>query len=118
MITANQFIRCLTDNSYVGRRNSITARNLSIHFGISDGRAEVEMRNVIRNAINQEYLIGSCNRGFYMIDSLDEIECNLNSLKSRAENILLRRRNLLRNWNNIPNQQNRTALQDLEIRDI
>ena len=55
------------------------------------------MRNVIRNAIDQGYLIGSCNRGFYLIISLNEIEHNLNSLRSRDGNILLRRRNKNRN---------------------
>ena len=76
------------------------------------------MRSVIRNAITQGWLIGSNNRGFYIIDSLDEIEHNLNSLRSRAKQILKRRRNILNSWNNMPNQQNLTALRDLEIREI
>lgn len=76
------------------------------------------MRNVIRDAISQGHLIGSCNRGFYLINSLNEIEHNLNSLKSRAENILIRRRNMLNLWNNQANQQTPTNLPDLEIREI
>ena len=105
-------------NNNIGEQNPITAGDLANHFGISDGGVQVEMRNVIRDAIDQEYLIGSCSQGFYLISNLNEIERNLNSLKSRAENILLRRRRLLNIWNNEPDQQNPTTLQDLEIRSI
>jgi hypothetical protein len=118
MVTVNQLTQYFRDNNYIGRQNSITARNLALHFDISDGGVEVEIRNVIRNAIDQEHLIGSHSRGFYIINSLNEIEHNLNSLRSRAENILRRRRNMLNNWNNMPDQQNPTTLQDLEIREI
>ena len=118
MATVNQLIQYLTANNNIGRQNPITAGNLAIHFGISDGGVQVEMRNVIRNAIKQGHLIGSCNRGFYLINSLPEVEHNLNSLRSRAKNILVRRRNILKSWNDRPNQQNKTNLSDLEIREI
>lgn len=118
MATVNQLIQYLTANNNIGRQNPITSGNLANHFGISDGGVQVEMRNVIREAIDQGHLIGSCNRGFYFINNLNEIEHNLNSLRSRAENILLRRRNMLNIWNNLPNQNNPTILQDLEIREI
>jgi len=118
MATVNQLFQYLRVNNYYGRQNPITANNLANHFGISDGGVQVGIRNVIRNAIAQGYLIGSCNRGFYIINSLNEIEHNLNSLRSRAEKILIRRRNMLNLWNNMSNQQNPTALQDLEIREL
>ncbi len=118
MATVNQLIKFLTANNNIGRQNPLTAEDLANHFGISDGGVQVEMRNVIRAAINQGHLIGSCNRGFYFINSLNKIEHNLNSLRSRAKNILIRRRNMLNIWNNMPNQQNSTILQDLEIREI
>jgi len=105
-------------NNNIGRQNPITAGDLANYSGISDGSVQVEMRNVIRDAIGQGYLIGSCNRGFYFINSLNEIEHNLNSLRSRSENILTRRRNMLNIWNSMPNQNNPTTLQDLEIREI
>ena len=63
MATVHQLLQYLTANNYIGRQNPITASNLAIHFKISDGGVQVEMRNIIRDAINQEYLIGSCNRG-------------------------------------------------------
>ena len=118
MATVNQLFQYLRTNNNVSRQNPITARDLANHFGISDGGVEVEIRNVIRNAIKQGHLIGSCNRGFYLINSLPEVEHNLNSLRSRAKNILVRRRNILNSWNNRPNQQNQTNLRDLEIREI
>lgn len=118
MATVTQLIQHLTANNNIGSQNPITAGNLAIHFAISDGGVQVEMRNVIRNAIKQGYLIGSCNKGFYLINSLPEVEHNLNSLRSRADNILVRRRNILTSWNDRPNQQNPTALPDLEIGEI
>jgi len=110
-----QFLR---NSNHVGKLRTIIARDLALHFNISDNGTKVPIRKVITNAISQGELIGSCNKGYYIMDSLDEIEHNLNSLRSRAENILLRRRNMLNNWNNIQNQQNRTTLQNLEIREI
>jgi len=103
MATIAQLIQHLKANNNIGRQHPITASNLAIHFGISDGGVQVGMRNVIRNTIDQGYLIGSCNSSFYLINSLNEIEHNLNSLGSRAENILIRRRNMLNIWNNRAN---------------
>lgn len=118
MATVAQLMQYLTANNFIGRQTPITASDLAIHFGISDGGVQVGMRNVIRDAISQGDLIGSCNRGFYLINSLNEIEHNLNSLRSRAENILIRRQNMLNLWNNPSNQQTPTNLPDLEIREI
>jgi hypothetical protein len=70
------------------------------------------MRDVIRDAIANNELIGSHSRGFYLIGTITELEENLDSLQSRAENILLRRRNMMTNWNN-QNQTNQTTRTDL-----
>jgi hypothetical protein len=118
MPTVRQLINFLRSNNHIGHRNPITDRNLALNFSISDGGVEVAMRNVIRVAIEQGKLVGSNNRGFYIIDNLKEIEHNLNSLRSRAEKNLQRRRNLLNDWNNQPNQNNPTNLTDLEIEEI
>jgi hypothetical protein len=115
MPTVQQLIDFFRANNYIGHLNPITARNPALHFNISDGGVEVVMRDVIREAIKQGQLIGSNSHGFYIIDDLPEIEHNLNSLQSRAEKILQRRRNLLNDWNNIPNQNNPTNLTDLII---
>ncbi len=114
----HELILYLNNNGHIGRENSITATELAVFFGISDRGVEVEMRDVIRNAINRGNLIGSCNRGFYIIRNLTEIEENLNSLQSRAESILNRRQSMRNGWNNLPNQQNPTTLPDLRIESI
>jgi hypothetical protein len=53
MVTVNRLIQYLTANNNIGRQNPITAGNLANHFGISDGGVQVEMINVIRDAIDQ-----------------------------------------------------------------
>jgi len=115
MPTIQQLISYLRTNNHIGHNNPITARNLALYYNISDGGVEVAIRSVIRNAIEQGELIGSCNRGFYIIDNRNEIEHNLNSLRSRAENIIHRRRNLMNDWNDQPNQNNPTNLPNLRI---
>ena len=115
MPTVDQLIQYLRDNNHVSEQNPIIARDLAIYFNISDNGTEVPMRKEITNAISQGELIGSCNKGYYIMDSLDEIEHNLNSLRSRAKEILIIIRNMLNSWNDMPNQQNETRLQNLEI---
>lgn len=73
------------------------------------------MRNIIRDAISQGELIGSNNRGFYVIDSLSELNENLDSLQSRAESILLRRSNMMNSWN-ARNQTTQSSRTDLFVR--
>lgn len=87
MPTVVQLIQYLRSNNHIGSGSPITARDLARHFGISDGGAEVEIRDIIRLAIEQNEIIGSHSRGFYLIGTLAELEENLDSLQSRAENI-------------------------------
>ena len=115
MPTIQQLIQYLRTNNHIGSAHSVTAGDLANHFGISDGGVQVEMRNVIRDAIANGELIGSHSRGFYIIDNLAEVDENLDSLQSRAENILARRRNTLNNWNN-QNAANRSTRLDLYVK--
>ena len=115
MPTIQQLIQYMRTNNHIGGTNPVTAGDLANHFGISDGGVEVEMRDVIRTAIAQNELIGSHSRGFYIIGTLRELEENLDSLQSRAENILLRRRNMMSNWNN-QYTTNQTLRTDLFVR--
>jgi len=115
MATVQQLIQYLRGNNHIGSGSPITAGDLARHFGISDGGVEVEMRDVIRDAISQNELIGSHSRGFYLIGTLAKLEENLDSLQSRAENILLRRRNMRTSWNN-QNPTNQTTRTDLFVR--
>lgn len=117
MPTVNDLITFLNTNNHIGSQNAITARNLALHFNVSDGGVEVEIRDIIREAINQGNLIGSHNRGFYLISCIDEVEHNLNSLRSRAENIIDRRRNILNTWNT-NNPQDTTDISDIDINEI
>ena len=107
MPTIRQLVNFLRTN-HVGKANSITASSIAHHFHISDGGVEVETRNIIRDAIERGELIGSSNRGFYIINELSDIEHNLNSLKSRAREILSRRQLLRSTWNRVhPGQRSR-----------
>jgi hypothetical protein len=115
MPTIQQLIQYLRTNNHIGSANAVTAGVLANNFGISDNSVQVEMRNVIRDAISNGELIGSNNTGFYLIDNLAELEENLDSLQSRAENILIRRRNTLNNWNN-QNPNNQSTRTDLFVR--
>jgi hypothetical protein len=114
MPTVQQLIQYLRTNGYTGSSSYITAGDLARHFGISDGGVEVQMRDVIRDAISQNELIGSHSRGFYLIGTLHELERNLDSLESRAENILQRRSNMRTTWNN-QNATNPTSKADLFV---
>ncbi len=115
MPTIQQLIQFMISNNFIGSANPITAGDLANHFGISDGGVQVEMRNVIRDAIANGELIGSHSRGFYLIGSLAELEENLDSLQSRADNILLRRRNMMTSWNN-QNINKQSTRRDLHVR--
>ncbi len=96
MPTQHQLIRFLKR----GSNNSITAREIALHFGISDGGVEVPIRDVIRQAIGDGQLIGSNNRGFFLIDSEEEYNTYLESLQNRQRGIGKRIRNLRQNWRN------------------
>lgn len=115
MPTIQKLIQYMRANNFIGSSNPVTAGDLANHFGISDGGVQVEMRNVIREAIANGELIGSHSRGFYLIGTLAELEENLDSLQSRAENILLRRRNMMTSWNN-QNNTNQSSRIDLHVR--
>jgi len=99
MATVQQLVQYLRTNNHICNASPITAGDIAKHFGISNESVEVEMRDVIRDAIFQNELIGSHSRGFYLIGNLAELEENLNSIQSRAENILVRRRNIMTTWN-------------------
>ena len=99
MPTITQLVKYLNKNKYISKACTITAKDLALHFGISDGGTEVGMRNIIRNAIAENQLIGSTVNGFYMIGNPEELKSYLKSLESRADKTLIRRNNLIANWN-------------------
>jgi hypothetical protein len=83
-----------------GSNNPITAREIAQHFDVSDGGVEVPVRGVIRQAIEEGELIGSNNRGFFLINSQEEYDDYLESLRGRQRGISTRIRNLQNNWRN------------------
>lgn len=118
MPTIQQLLDYLRRNNHINRQNPITARRIAQNFNISDGGAEVPIRGIIRRAIDQGELIGSSNRGFFIITELAELNRYLNSLQHRSELILRRRRNLLTNWNNQAGQNNTSNLTDLTVEEV
>jgi len=83
-----------------GRANARTARIIAVHFHCSDGGVEVPIRGVIRQAIEDGELIGSCRQGFYIIDDAQDFRRYIRSLESRRRKIARRITNLNRNWQN------------------
>ena len=112
-MTIQELIDYLTTNHHTSRNHPVTSRDLARNFHISDGGVEVEARDVIRNAIAQNHLIGSTPRGYYLIgNSKTELEQNLNDLEERARAILQRRNTLRATWNT-NNATDPTTLTDL-----
>jgi hypothetical protein len=94
--TCRQIIRFLN----IGSDNPITAREIAEHFDASDGGVEVPIRDVIRQAIEEGGLIGSNNHGFFLINTQEEYNNYLESLRSRQRGISNRIKNLQNNWRN------------------
>ncbi len=112
MPTIQQLALYLRVDNFIGSANPLTDADLAKHFGFSVGGVQVEMRNVISDAIANGELIGNHSRGFYLIGTLTELEQNLDSLQSGAEKILFHNRNMMSSWNNQiqTNQSSRTDL--------
>lgn len=100
MQTIQQRVQYLIAENFIGISNPVIAGDLANHFQISDRGVQVEMRNVMHDAIADGELIGSNSPGFNLIATLAELEENLNSSQNRTEYIPLRRRNMMSNWNN------------------
>lgn len=86
----------------VGIQNAITATQLSNLMGFNPGATQVAIRQLIKECIEIDNdLILSCNRGFYLADTINltNFEHYLNSLESRASEILSRRNSLIDGWN-------------------
>jgi hypothetical protein len=83
-----------------GKVNAITARDIAAQFNISDGGAEVPIRDAIRDAISNGELIASNNQGFFLIENEAEFLEYIASLESRRDEIANRIANLSNNWAN------------------
>lgn len=81
------------------KNSAINARKLAQLLGYPTAPNQETLRELIRQAINQGELIGSSSNGYWIINSLAEINDVLNSLEQRAQGVCDRRNNLLNNWN-------------------
>lgn len=82
-----------------GKRNAIQAADLARVLGFSPEPNQDDLRDFIRDAINNGALIGSSKKGYWEIDTLDELNTVIDSLESRAQGVCDRRNALLGTWN-------------------
>jgi hypothetical protein len=77
--------------------NRITQQGLPLF----EGRTQEQVRGIIRELVNnQGSLIGSGNRGYYAIASIDDALRAISNLESRSRRINERRQSLITEWNN------------------
>ena len=74
-----------------------------------------ELRALIRMAIDNGELIGSSSSGYWIMDSLQELEEVLNSLEGRAQGTCDRRNSLLDSWNS-KNPTNQSSLCHVDVK--
>lgn len=90
------------------KSNAIQACDLAELMGLNASPNQEDLRAIIRNAIDNGYLIGSSKNGYWEIGSLSELDEVLDSLEHRARGVCDRRNNLLENWNK-NNSQNKST---------
>jgi hypothetical protein len=98
-----------------GKVNSINAPDLAKQLGYSSAPNQEELRALIRQAIDQGELIGSSRTGYWIMDSITEVEEVLNSLEQRAQGVCDRRNSLLNSWND-RNPNNTSRLSNVEVK--
>lgn len=89
-----------------GRPNAINAQTLAQNLGYPTGGNQVELRSLIKECIEVDGdLIGAVTgqpAGFFIINSLAELENYLDTLESRTRSDNERRTALINNWNGNP----------------
>ena len=95
-----------------GEVNAIHAADLAAVLGYSSRPNQEDLRELIRQAINQGELILSSNSGYYIPASLQEIEEVLNSLERGTCD---RRNSLLDSWNS-KNPTNQSSLCHVDVK--
>ena len=77
--------------------NQITQQGLPLF----EGRTQEQVRGFIRDLVNnQSSLIGSGNKGYYVITSKEDVSKAINNLESRSTKIDERKQSLIDEWNN------------------
>lgn len=74
--------------AHVGRENQISAGEIGPEIGINEDATHVQVRNLIREAIEKLRLpIGGSNRGYYLIKDEDELRQYTESIDKRINKI-------------------------------
>ena len=96
----------------VGKANPINAPELAEKMGLPSGPNQEELRAIIRQAIAEGELIGSNSSGYWIVDSIEELNVVMDALERRAQGVCDRRNKLLTSWNDShpDNQTDRTFL--------
>ena len=91
----------------IGKANAINAETVARHLGFPTGGNQVKTRNLIRECIEIDGdLIGASTgrpAGFFIINSVNELETYLDSLENRTRRDNDRRTALINNWSANPN---------------
>ena len=89
----------LIDELQDGRGGAITAKKLGELIGAKDGNTSEPTRQLIKSCIETHKMpIGSCNKGYFLIDSGPELEEVIQSLKGRISGIEDRIKSLEQGW--------------------
>lgn len=95
----------------VGKANPINASELAERMGLPSEPNQEELRAIIRQAIAEGELIGSSSSGYWIVDSIEELNSVIDSLERRAQGVCDRRNKLLTSWNDShPEDQTDRAL--------
>jgi hypothetical protein len=93
-VTKSDVLDCL----HIGKSGAVRSDIIGKKLGIDDKKTNVQVRKMILELLDDGYLIGSCGKGYYFIDSWEELQENIDSLGGRAEGLYRRMHLLKRNW--------------------
>lgn len=99
----------------VGRINARHAEDLAAALGYNPNPNQEDLRALIRYAIDQGEPIGSNSNGYWIMDSVQDVDRVLNSLEQRAQRTCDRRNNLRDTWNRM-NPNNLTNLPKKDVK--
>lgn len=104
----------LLANLGLGRANAIGAHPLAQAINFPTGGNQVRLRSLIKECIETDGdLIGASTgdpAGFFIINTVQELETYVDSLENRTRSDNTRRSALINNWNNNNPNTNRTIL--------
>ncbi len=96
-----ELMRRVLDLLGMGKRNAVTAAVLSRRLGLNDGITSEDLRlGLIKPMIEEHGIpIGSCSRGYYILEEAEEFEEVIGDLNHRIRGMQNRKRGLRRGWN-------------------